>query len=130
METFGNQILPKFCPKYYCKLCDYATSKKSSYNTHILARKHIKRIMETENELNGNQILPKFCSSFFTCEKCCKEFKNYIIIYYKNKTCNILNSRNKLPIFFFAYFFPNSILFDSFFAIFQHRKILQIVSFA
>jgi hypothetical protein len=76
METFGNQILPKICSKYYCKYCDYATSKKSSYNTHILARKHIKRIMETENEPNGNKNLPKFCSSFFSCEKCCKEFKN------------------------------------------------------
>jgi hypothetical protein len=43
METLGDEILPKFCSKFYCIYCDYNTSKKSSYNTHLLSAKHKKK---------------------------------------------------------------------------------------
>ena len=72
METLGDKILPKFCPKFYCKNCDYGTSKKSSYNDHLLSAKHQKRRIGDVLETNGNTILPKFCSSKFTCENCNK----------------------------------------------------------
>ncbi len=28
----SNNNLPKFCPKFYCEICDYGTCKKSSYD--------------------------------------------------------------------------------------------------
>ena len=61
----GNNNLPKICPKFYCKNCDYGTSKKSSYNDHLLSAKHQKRRIGDVLETNGNTILPKFCSSKF-----------------------------------------------------------------
>jgi hypothetical protein len=40
----SNSILLKnnveFCYKFYCNNCDYGTSKKSSYNDHLLSAKH------------------------------------------------------------------------------------------
>ena len=46
------KIQPKFSQKsdskYYCKYCDYGTSKKCNYNTHVLSAKH-KRITHDYN---------------------------------------------------------------------------------
>jgi len=72
METLGNQIMPKLCPKFYCLGCDYETSKKSSFNNHILSAKHQKSIKGNDLETNGNQIMPKLCFSTYTCKKCMK----------------------------------------------------------
>jgi hypothetical protein len=76
METLGNQIMPKLCSTFYCKYCDYRTSKKSSYANHTMSAKHIKSIKVNALETFGNTIMPKLCSSNYTCEKCKKEFKN------------------------------------------------------
>ena len=62
METLGNEIMPKLCSKFYCENCDYGTSKKSSYDNHILSLKHQKSIKETEMETNVKEIMPKLCS--------------------------------------------------------------------
>ena len=93
METFGNQILPKFCPKYYCKNCDYGTCKKSSYDSHNLSAKHQKSINGNHLETAGNQILPKICLNF-ACGNCNKEFKNRSGLWKHNKICikNLNNS--------------------------------------
>jgi len=76
METLGNQIMLKNIQKYYCKYCDYSTSKKSSFKNHCLSTKHIKSIKINALETFGNQIMPKLCSTNYSCEKCNKEFKN------------------------------------------------------
>ena len=93
METFGNQILPKFCPKYYCKNCDYGTCKKSSYDSHILSAKHQKSIKGNNLETAGNQILPKICLNL-ACANCNKEFKNRSGLWKHNKVCKV-ESENK-----------------------------------
>ena len=49
----------KIAPKFYCKNCDYDTSKKSSYNKHLLTYKHD---MVTKSCLI---VATKFC-----CDKC------------------------------------------------------------
>jgi hypothetical protein len=47
MEYLGAHDVVKCCiDKYICKVCDYSTSRKSSYEKHLLTNKHIKR--ETE----------------------------------------------------------------------------------
>jgi len=45
METLGDKNQPKISQKsamkFYCEICDYGTSKKCNYNTHIISTKHI-----------------------------------------------------------------------------------------
>jgi hypothetical protein len=88
METFGNQIMPKLCYKFYCKNCDYGTSKKSSFINHNLSLKHIKSIKETEIETNVNDNMPKLCSTKYSCENCEKEFKNRSGLWKHKQKCN------------------------------------------
>ena len=64
---FSNKNLLKTCHKYYCENCDYGTSKKSSYNDHILTSKHKKSTF-------SNEKLPKTCSELI-CENCEKKYK-------------------------------------------------------
>jgi uncharacterized Zn-finger protein len=47
MQTLGKCKNAKSCTdKYVCKICDYSTSRKSSYDKHILTPKHKLRISE------------------------------------------------------------------------------------
>jgi hypothetical protein len=97
METLGNKIMPKLCSKYYCEICHYGTSKKSSYDNHILSLKHQKSIKETDLESSVNENMPKLCSSKYSCEKCPKEFKNRSGLWkHKQKCIEINNEINKL----------------------------------
>ena len=93
METLGNANLPNSASKFYCKCCHYGTSKKSSYDDHLLSAKHTKNQNGNVLETNGNQILPKQCSSKYTCEKCNKEFKNRSGLWKHNskETCKKIN---------------------------------------
>ena len=86
METLGNQIMPELCHKFYCNICDYRTSKKSSYDNHKLSAKHQKGIKANVLETFGNEIKQKICSTKYTCEKCSKEFKN------RKDNCMIFNN--------------------------------------
>jgi hypothetical protein len=65
---FSNEILPKICPKFYCKICDYGTSKKSSYNDHLMSAKHAKSTII-------NDTYGKFCPKFI-CKNCDKIYKD------------------------------------------------------
>ena len=93
METLGNQIMPKLCPNYACIICDYTTSKKSSFDKHVLSAKHQKRTKGNVLESFGNQIMPKLCSAKYTCEKCNKEFKNRSGLWkHRTKVCKIVEN--------------------------------------
>jgi len=84
METLGNQKLAKTCNEFYCSLCDYSTSRKSSYFTHIQTIKHKSVTMETF----GNQKLAKTCKPIF-CDICLKMFKNRSGLWKHNQKCNM-----------------------------------------
>ena len=88
METLGNKIMPKNQNKFYCKYCDYGTSKKSSFDNHSLSSKHTKSIKINALETFGNEIMPKICSSKYTCEKCNKEFKNRSGLWKHKQKCS------------------------------------------
>ena len=75
METLGNKIMPNYAQKFYCKFCDYGTSKKSCIYNHYLSAKHEKSIKGNALETNGNEIMPKLCFSKNICKNCDKEFK-------------------------------------------------------
>lgn len=40
MVVNGSKKLLKVAPNFYCELCDYTTSKKSSYMKHLSTDKH------------------------------------------------------------------------------------------
>jgi len=75
----SNKNLPKFCSKFYCEICDYGTSKKSSYDDHLVSAKHLKSMV-------GNEILPKFCSEFI-CPNCSKKYKDNSGLWRHKKKC-------------------------------------------
>ena len=91
METLGNKIQQKSALKFYCNICDYGTSKKCNYDTHIISLKHHKNSkMETFG--NKNQPIQPIQTSIIypnhnTCEKCDKSFKNRSGLWKHKKKC-------------------------------------------
>jgi hypothetical protein len=83
METFGNILDAKSCAIFYCKKCDYKTSRKSSYDKHCESIKHKKVGLETF----GNNLDAKSCVKTLTCENCEKTFKNRSGLWKHNKKC-------------------------------------------
>ena len=71
--------MQKICKNNYCEKCDYSTLRKSSYNNHILSRKHI---LATTTD-NTRQIL---CNKY-ACEVCNKEYKNRSGLWRHKKVC-------------------------------------------
>ena len=76
---FSNKILPKICPKFYCEICDYGTSKKSSYEDHLLTDKHNSAMFRNEKSA--------ILSSKFMCPNCCKEYKDNSGLWRHKKKC-------------------------------------------
>jgi hypothetical protein len=93
METLGNQNMQKICTQYYCDVCDYGTSRKSSYDAHILSTKHEKRIKGNVLEPYGNQNMQKICKFKYACENCNKNF-NYRSGLWKHKKKCINDNNN------------------------------------
>jgi hypothetical protein len=85
MSTFSNFSSANSALKFYCKVCDYGTCKKSSYNTHILSARHKKSTFSNQNQPEFCQILP----SKFTCQNCNKEYKEKSGLWRHNKKCKI-----------------------------------------
>jgi len=92
METPGDKILLPFCPKFYCKFCDYGTSKKSSYDYHVLTEKHKRRQIGDTGDANSAQILP---SKNYSCEFCEKEYGSRNGLWKHKKICNQDKFNNK-----------------------------------
>jgi hypothetical protein len=87
METLGNQKLQKSCNKYSCKICNYVTSRKSSYDKHTLTAKHV-------NYVNGNQMETESCKKLqnncnYICKNCNKEYFNKSGLWKHNVKCKI-----------------------------------------
>jgi hypothetical protein len=85
METNGNQKLQKSCKKYCCNLCNYVTSRKSSYSKHLLTSKH-------QEVAFGNKMETKSCKKLqneekYSCEFCFKEFLNRSGLWKHNTKC-------------------------------------------
>ena len=69
METFGNKIQRFSASKFYCEFCDYGTSRKCNYDSHLRSSRHH----------NGNKMETKFSEiqrDDYSCEICQKRFKN------------------------------------------------------
>ena len=83
-----EKVATKFC----CEICDYNTSRKSSYDKHLLTAKH--------SELtNVNKKLQKSCEKVancqnFECETCNKEYKSRVGLWRHKKLCIDSKSEN------------------------------------
>ena len=91
METLGNASMPKLCPRFYCKNCDYGTSKKSSFDNHLLSLKHLSSQDGNKKEMPGNAIMPEKCSSTYSCDKCNKHFHSSSGLWKHSKKCSYSN---------------------------------------
>jgi hypothetical protein len=80
MATMATEIVQKLCSKYYCKMCDYGTSKKSSIDNHNLSAKHKKAT-------DVHKLIQKLSSKLYTCEICEKEYKDRTGLWKHKKKC-------------------------------------------
>ena len=77
----ATNLVPKSSEIFYCKKCDYTTSRKSQYQRHLLTAKH-------KNQQMATDLVPK-SSAGFTC-KCGKKFKDRSGLWKHNKQCKII----------------------------------------
>ena len=75
----SNDFLPNSCFKFYCKNCDYGTSKKSSFDEHLTTRKH-------EKSIKINEKCEKKCSEY-VCQMCNKKYKDNSGLWRHKKLC-------------------------------------------
>ena len=74
------QKMPKVAE---CKLCDYTTSKKSSFDKHLLSAKHQNRIKSN----NFESVVAKSCSKKLSCKNCSKGYKSTSGLWSHSKKC-------------------------------------------
>jgi hypothetical protein len=87
MATLSNKIMPKLCPRFSCEICDYSTSKKSSFDNHLDSKKH--KSNENEHKINKNQQnYAKLCPKHI-CAICNMEFKDRSGLWRHKKKCTI-----------------------------------------
>jgi hypothetical protein len=67
--------------KFMCEVCDYSTSKKSSYDKHLLTVKHINRIKMNNLEQEKEQ------KDYFICNTCNKIYKARNSLWYHERKC-------------------------------------------
>jgi rubredoxin len=65
MEVFGTQ---KNAFKFVCKICDYHTSKTSSYKQHLLSAKH--KAAENIHFVPKMDLLPQLIAKKYACVGC------------------------------------------------------------
>lgn len=65
MEAIGNK---KNAPKFTCKICDYNTSKTSSYKQHLLSAKHL--AAENIQNVPKLDLAPQPMSKKYACVSC------------------------------------------------------------
>jgi hypothetical protein len=95
-----NDFKPKLSSNYYCKCCDYSTSKKSNFDNHNLSAKHQKSMIVNVSNDKISKI-----SNKYVCKNCNKVYKDNSGLWRHNKKCvkvedasnNIIEPAEKSP---------------------------------
>ena len=77
----------KVAPNFYCETCDYSTSKKSSFNKHLLTAKHKKLTFVNKSCSESCSENDQCNNSVLLCENCSKQFKSRTGIWKHKKVC-------------------------------------------
>ena len=86
MTTIDNDNLAKNGKLFYCKKCDYSTSKKYNIEVHYNSKKHNMNSLTT----NDNDLLAKNGKNTnYVCAKCEKPFNDRAGLWRHNKKCQI-----------------------------------------
>jgi hypothetical protein len=94
MTTIDNDFNAKLCSRFYCKCCDYRTSKKSSYQNHNESKRHKNNILTTlDNDFDA-----KLCPKKYSCENCDKAFNDRAGLWRHKKKCKNEESNDVLDI--------------------------------
>jgi len=80
--TMDAKSCEKLLCKFVCEGCDYATSKKSSYDKHLLTQKHVNTINTTKYNEESNFIKEKE----YICE-CGNKYKHNASLFNHKKKC-------------------------------------------
>jgi hypothetical protein len=90
MIVEDSEKLPKVASKFYCYICHYNTSKKSSYDKHLSTDKHKNSNFET----NETKKVPK-SSIKFQCH-CNAFFNSRTTLWRHKKNCSTTNDNNAI----------------------------------
>ena len=74
--------------KFQCNFCDYITCKKSSYDKHILTRKHLQLTKSSNLGDNGDK-------KFLICNNCNKNYQSRNGLWKHQKICNSIILENE-----------------------------------
>jgi hypothetical protein len=85
METLGDKKPAKICSKFSCKICDYNTSKKSSYTDHLSTDKHKKRTLGDAGDAKADFLL--LSEKQFSCDHCGKHYSSRNGLWKHKKSC-------------------------------------------
>jgi hypothetical protein len=85
MVTEVTKSCEKVALKFVCEKCDYRTSKKSSYDKHLLTAKHTLSLTCDKSDATCDIKVAKSCS--LICEKCYKSYNSRNGLWRHKKTC-------------------------------------------
>jgi hypothetical protein len=77
--------------KYCCKICDYNTSVKFSYDRHTLTSKHLKMVKNVKNETNETKKEKKEKKENMTCE-CGEVYYSRTTLWRHKKICSLIET--------------------------------------
>jgi len=83
METLETKKAKKVPALFFCKICDYSTSRKGQYERHLNTYKHI-----NSTKINILELSELKSSVNYTCSKCNKHYKDRSGLWKHNKKCS------------------------------------------
>ncbi len=83
MTTIDNGFLAKTSEIFYCKCCDYSTSRKYNYTLHLESVKHKNNALN-----NGNNICLAKNSKIYICSNCKKTYNDRAGLWRHKKKCS------------------------------------------
>jgi len=94
MATNDDKIQLNSAPKFYCENCDYGTSKKCNYDTHMASDKHKRLTKRLQMRQKSAEIQPD-TSETFICS-CGKKYQHRQSLWKHKKTCCIISCKEDL----------------------------------